>query len=257
MMKITQLRNATMIIHFDQQVILVDPMLAPKGAIPALKYATKKRRRNPLVELPEVTDELLKQVTHCLITHCQKGHFDHLDRAGAKWLRDNNIPVMCSEEDAQYLTNKGLDVKVLKRDTQNDILGGTINLIPCVHGEGFIGKFMAHGVGFVIKLPNEPSVYIAGDTILTKQVHDCIRDHQPDVTVVPAGGAQFDLGSELIMDGRQAIEVGRLSPGKVVANHLEALDHCPISRDDILTQVNELNWQQRFFVPNDGETLSF
>jgi len=43
----------------------------------------------------------------------------------------------------------------------------------------------------------------------------------------------------------------------VVANHLEALDHCPISRDDILTQVNELNWQQRFFVPNDGETLSF
>ena len=256
-MKITQLRNATMILHFKDQVILVDPMFAPMGAIPALKYATKNRRRNPLVELPEVTDGLLNQVTHCLITHCQKGHFDHLDRAGAKWLRDNNIPILCSEVDTQYLTKKGLNVTPLKRHNQNEILGGIIDLIPCVHGEGFIGKFMAHGVGFLIKLPHEPSVYIAGDTILTKQVRDCIRQHQPDVIVVPAGGAQFDLGSELIMDGAQAIEVGHLARGKVVANHLEALDHCPISRDEILQQVNQLNWQQRFFVPNDGETLSF
>jgi len=256
-MKITQLRNATMILHFKDQVILVDPMFAPKGAIPALKYATKNRRRNPLVELPEITDQLLNQVTHCLITHCQKGHFDHLDRAGAKWLRDNNIPVLCSEVDAHYLTNKGLTVTPLKLDSQNETLGGTIELIPCLHGEGFIGKFMAHGVGFLIKLPQQSSVYIAGDTILTKQVRECIRVHQPDVIVVPSGGAQFDLGSELIMDDAQAIEVGHLARGKVVANHLEALDHCPISRDEILTQVSGLNWQQRFFVPNDGETLSF
>ncbi len=93
-MKITQLRNATIVIHYKEYVVLVDPMLAPKNAIPALKYVTGKRRRNPLVEMPDNTDDVLSKVTHCLITHCQKGHFDHLDKAGTKWLRENNIPVI-------------------------------------------------------------------------------------------------------------------------------------------------------------------
>lgn len=81
---ITQIRNATIVIQVEDKVILVDPMLAPKGAIPSLKYATAQRQRNPLVPLPNNTEELLKQFTHCLITHCQKGHFDHLDRAAVK-----------------------------------------------------------------------------------------------------------------------------------------------------------------------------
>ena len=87
-MKITQIRNATILIEIvvegKKQGILVDPMFAPKGAIPSLKYATKSRRRNPLVELPSNMDELKTRVTCCLITHCQKGHFDHLDRAATK-----------------------------------------------------------------------------------------------------------------------------------------------------------------------------
>jgi len=256
-MKITQLRNATIIIQFNDQVILVDPMLAPKGAIPSLKYATTSKRRNPLVELPEISQEQLAMVTHCLITHCQKGHFDHLDRVGAKWLRENNIPVLCAQTDEKYLRKKGLNVKVLSSNRSNQEFGGTIDLIKCIHGEGFIGKFMAHGVGYVLKMPNQPSLYIAGDTILSKDVRECIELHQPDITVVPAGGAKFDLGSELIMDGKDAIEVGHLSRGNVIANHLEALDHCPVSRHEVLKMVEELNWEKRFHVPHDGETLTF
>ena len=48
-MKITQLRNATIVIEVGENVILVDPMLAPKEAIPSLKYFTGNNRRNPLV----------------------------------------------------------------------------------------------------------------------------------------------------------------------------------------------------------------
>lgn len=256
-MKITHLRNASMIIHFDEQVILVDPMLADKGAIPSLKYFTKTQRRNPLVELPDITEQQLNQVTHCLITHCQKGHFDHLDKAGTRWLREHKIPVLCAQEDADFLQKKGLIVMPLTAEDDNVVFNGKISLIPCLHGEGVIGKFMAHGYGYVIKLANQPSLYIAGDTLLTDDVRAAIHHHNPAVIVVPAGGALFDLGSELIMDDKQAIEVGHLTDAKVVANHLEALDHCPITRAQILEQVNSLGWQQRFFVPDDGESLIF
>jgi len=254
-MNITQLRNATIVIQTGENHILVDPMLAPKGAIPPLKYVSAKRRRNPIVDLPAQTEGLLEQVTHCLITHCQKGHFDHLDRAATKWLRTRNIPVYCSAQDADFLSKKGLNVHILNPDVSNDFLGGSLDLIPCVHGEGIVGKFMAHGYGFLIRQPNEPSLYITGDTILTQDVRDCIEVEKPDWIVLPAGGARFDLGGDIIMGLDEALQVGSLTQGQVIANHLEALDHCPVSRLDLIAEVRKRNWIDRYHVPADGETV--
>ena len=62
-MKITQLRNATVLVELGPYRILVDPMLAPKGALPALKLGGG-RRRNPIVALPEASATLLDSVTH-------------------------------------------------------------------------------------------------------------------------------------------------------------------------------------------------
>lgn len=254
-MKITQLRNATLVIEANEHVILVDPMFAPKGSIPSLKYATKSRRKNPIVELPQNSQALLEKVTHCLITHCQKGHFDHLDRKAIKWLRENNIPVFCSYQDSEYLKKKGLKVQVLNKNIANDFLNGQITLVPCVHGLGLVGKFMAHGYGFVITLPHEPSLYLSADTILTQAVQYTIQSQQPDIIVIPAGGAQFDVGGEIIMGLEEALKVGELASGKVIANHLEALDHCPVSRKQLQDEITKRHWQQRFFVPKDGESI--
>jgi L-ascorbate metabolism protein UlaG (beta-lactamase superfamily) len=111
-MKITQLRNATAVIDFGPHKILVDPMLAPKGALPPLKLLGQ-RIRNPIVDLPPVTEAILETVTHCLITHCQKGHFDHLDRAAKAWLRARQLPVICTPHDAEHLRRRGLNVQPL------------------------------------------------------------------------------------------------------------------------------------------------
>jgi len=255
-MKITQIRNATIVIHSGKNVILVDPMLASKGAIFSLKYATTARRRNPIVELPEESDQILKKVTHCLITHCQKGHFDHLDKAATKWLKAHKIPVYCSEQDAEFLIKKGLDVNVLKAKDNNDFLGGSINLVPCIHGRGVIGKLMAHGYGFVLQLPEEPSLYITGDTLLSKDVRHCIQSIQPHWIVLPAGGARFDLGGDIIMGKEDAMEIAEFAKGKIIANHLEALDHCPVTRKELRTAIKIRNWEHKLYVPNDGETVS-
>ncbi|MFC4258840.1 MBL fold metallo-hydrolase [Marinobacter lacisalsi] len=256
-MNITQLRNATMIVEIGGHRILVDPMLAPMGAIPPLKYATRARRRNPLVDLPQGADAQLGTVTQCLITHCQKGHFDHLDRAGAKWLRKHNIPVFCMRGDAAFLSAKGLSVTPLEPGRRQGLLNGEVTPVPCVHGTGLVGRFMAHGFGFYLEFPGEPSVYIAGDTILTNDVRDFILHHQPDVCVIPAGGASFDVGGEIIMGADEVAAVARLSTGVIVANHLEALDHCPVTREQLRALGERESLGSQLRIPGDGETLRF
>lgn len=257
-MKITQIRNATLLIEAAGRRVLVDPMLASQGALPSLKYLGGQRRRNPIVELPQGTDALLAQATHVLITHCQKGHFDHLDRAGKRWLRERRLPVLCMPDDAPYLRARGLDAQALNAQGPTEVLGGRITPVACLHGRGWIGKLMAHGHGYILEWPGEPVLYVAGDTVLTDNVLGAIRGLASDsVSVLPAGGAAMDLGGELIMDADQALRAVAAGKGRFVLNHLEALDHCPTRRADLRAEAHRRALQGRVQVPADGETLAF
>lgn len=95
-MKIHHLRNATMIIEANDKVILVDPMLGPKGSMPPFTFFRFKPKKNPTTELPESSKSILNKVTHCLITHL---HPDHLDKEAEKLLKEKSIPIFCSIKD--------------------------------------------------------------------------------------------------------------------------------------------------------------
>ena len=256
-MHITQLRNATIIVHIGDRHILVDPMLAPQGTLPPLRLLDGKRLRNPTVDLPTQADTALSQVTHCLITHCQKGHFDHLDTHGKRWLRETQTPVICTPHDAAYLRKRGLNVQALPDDhaQPSAFFEGRIRTVRCTHGEGFMGRFMEHGVGYLIEMPGEPSLYLAGDTVLTPHIRAFVTAHQPQVSVVPAGGARFDVGQDIIMGTDDVIAFAQLSSGTVVANHLEAISHCPVTRKDLKAAAQRAGVGHRLHVPEDGYTL--
>ncbi|OOG80828.1 Zn-dependent hydrolase [Pseudomonas sp. A25(2017)] len=257
-MNIQQIRNATLILEFGPYRVLVDPMLAGQGTLPPLRLFGATQR-NPLVALPASTAQALETVTHCLITHCQKGHFDHLDRAAKRWLREKQIPVICTPHDAPYLNKRGLNVQALAQahDQPTPFLGGTIRTVRCTHGLGLVGKLMEHGVGYLIELPGEPSVYLTGDTVLTPTVCEFVLRHQPQVSVVPAGGARFDLGGDIIMGIDETLEFTRLARGTVVANHLEAISHCPTTRKALAAAAVKAGVADRLLIPEDGETLVF
>ena len=257
-MRITQLRNATIIVHLGPYNILVDPMLAPKGALPPLRLFARQLVRNPTVDLPSNATAALDGVTHCLITHCQKGHFDHLDRAGKHWLRARQIPVICTPHDERYLRGRGLHVQPLHggHGAPQPFLGGTIRTVQCTHGRGLVGTLMEHGAGYLIELPGEPSLYLAGDTVLTDTVRQFVRQHRPAVCVVPAGGAHFDLGGEIIMGVTEVIAFAHIAAGQVMANHLEALSHCPVRRADLCHAVRLAGLSDRVHAPMDGETIA-
>jgi L-ascorbate metabolism protein UlaG (beta-lactamase superfamily) len=256
-MKITQLRSATIIVEHQQYVILVDPMLADQGEIPPLKWLTVHPARNPTIALPGNANEMLSRVTHCLITHCQKGHFDHLDRQGKKFLRDKRTPVFCTEADSDYLRSRGFDVIEIRTNQTSDFLGGSITPTPCLHGAGFAGRFMAHGSGFVIRWLEQPVLYLSGDTVMTDDVRTCLLQHKPDISVIPAGGARFEVGGEIIMGMDDAIAFCKLNPGITIANHLEALDHCPVTRAGLRAAAQGAGVSDRLLIPLDGETIAF
>jgi hypothetical protein len=48
-----------------------------------------------------------------------------------------------------------------------------------------------------------------------------------------------------------------LATGHVVANHLEAISHCPVTRSALQAAALRAGLSQRLHIPADGQTLAF
>jgi len=263
-MKIHHLRSATFIIESNDHFILIDPMLGAKGSLPPFSMIRFKLERNPTVDLPDSADKLLNKVTHAFITHSQTfgfkplQHSDHLDAAGERLLTDRNIPVVTPNKDKRYLEKYGITVSDGINDWQTvDFIGGKLTAVPAQHGHGWIHNVMANGCGFYLELPNEPSIYISGDTVLTADVKRALTELKPDITVVATGQAQMDVGQPLLMPTDEVLTFIQLSPGKVIANHMEALNHCPVDRQMLRRSLVRQGISDKVLIPQDGETLEF
>lgn len=254
-MKIHHLRNATMIIEANNQFILVDPMIGPKASLPTFTFFRFKAKKNPIVPFPDNANLLLEKVTHCVITH---RHPDHLDAAGIKFLKKHKIPISCSIKDAPILKKKGLNIaQSLDYWKRVDFLGGTIEGIPAKHGYGFIAKPMGNVMGFYIHLPDQPSIYLSSDTIYTPDVHKVLTQYQPAISVVAGGSAQLDVFQPLLMTMNDILKFIKNAPQKVIVNHLEAVNHCPTTRQALKSKLENKQLLDKVSVPDDGELIVF
>jgi len=261
-MKIHHLRSATFVIESGKNHILIDPMLSEKGALPPFAYLRHKARRNPIVSLPDNATHILDKVTHCFVTHVQKWgvelltHTDHLDTPGKHFLQTNNIPVVCRQQDAAYLIKNGITVEAgLQYWNPEQFLGGQITAIPARHGHSWMHHFMANGAGFYLELPDEPSLYISGDTVYTDDVDRALTDLKPDTAVVAAGSASLDVGGPILMPLAEIITFIKKAPHTAIANHLEALNHCPTSRLQLRQELEKRDLLSKTLIPQDGETV--
>ncbi len=255
-MKIHHLRNATLIMEVGTHVILVDPMLGQKGeASPPFTLFRFKPLRNPIVNLPDNAAKLLDTVTHCLITHL---HPDHIDNAGLEFLRSGQIPVTCSVKDAEFLKKKGLNIsQTVNYWQETDFPGGKIQGIPAVHGYGLVSKLMGNVMGYFIRFSQEKSVFLSADTIYTDAVHRVLSEFQPDVSVVACGTAQLDLFQPLLMRMDDILKFVSNAPGSVLANHLEAVNHCPTTRLQLTEALENAGLLSKVFIPGDGESKEY
>ena len=254
-MRIQHIRNATMVVETGDQVILVDPMLGRKGTMPPFSFIKSKPIKNPTVPLPDNCQETLERVTHCLITH---RHPDHIDLEAKKYLVANEIPVVCSVLDEKALKKQGLEVtQTVEYWEEAPFLGGKIVGIPARHGYGFVTKLAGNVMGFFIDLPNHRSIYLSSDTIYTDDVDKVLKEHQPEISVVAAGSAQFDIFKPLLMTIEDVVRFIHNAPGKVIANHMEAVNHCLTSRADLRKKLIDENLKEKVYIPEDGDWLEF
>jgi hypothetical protein len=83
-------------------------------------------------------------------------------------------------------------------------------------------------------------------------VRSAISVHSPDVVVVNAGGARFNFGDPITMTPADVVTTAEATPGKVVAVHMEAINHCVVTRADLRAATSE----PRILIPEDGEALA-
>lgn len=248
-MKIVQLRSATILLDYEGQKLLVDPMLSDVGALPGFKMKGE-RKANPLVPLPSNAADALGSATAILLTH---EHPDHFDTAGRAFAREKSLPVHASALDAPHLRRKGFDVRIVEEGS----LGFAAEVVPAKHGRGLLGFLLGPVAGYFLSAPGEPSVYLVGDAVWGDDVRDAIVRHAPDVVVAPAGAANFGFGADILFSLEELAQLVELAPGKVVLNHLEALDHCPTTRAELRAFMVARHPTRDVLVPEDGEELVF
>ena len=235
-MRLRLIRHATVVIATGGKTLLVDPMLDAAGARPPIPD-TPSPRDNPLVELPEPAERIVEGIDAVLVTHL---HQDHLDDTAIRVL-PKDVPLFCAPGDSDRLRALGFrDVRAV--DDSVEWEGVRLTRTDGVHG------VLGPTPGFVID-----SLYIAGDTIWCDEVRAALAAHRPDVIVVNAGGARFLEGDPLVMTIDDVVAVARHAPdSRVVAVHLEAINHCLETRADLRRRLDDEGLAGRVAVPDDG-----
>jgi L-ascorbate metabolism protein UlaG (beta-lactamase superfamily) len=241
------IRHATLLVELAGRCVLVDPMLDPAGARPPVAD-TANDRRNPLCELPEPAEVLVRRLDGILVTHL---HADHLDETAVDLLR-KDVPVLCQPPDEGVLRDRGFaDVRPVGATAELD--GIAIARTEGRHGTGEIADALAPVCGFVISAPGEPTLYVAGDTVWCDEVAAALAAHEPDVVVVNAGGARFTRGDPITMTADDVVAVAAAAPAaRIVAVHMEAINHCLETRSDLHQRLRAEGLGSRVTVPEDG-----
>ena len=249
-MDLQLIRNATIKIKYAGKTILVDPMFSAKNSFESFAGIEK----NPTVDLTMSIDTILENIDFVIVTHT---HLDHFDPLASEKL-PKNLKLFCQPADKVFM-KKANFVHTEVVETATTFENITLTRTGGKHGSGEILAQMGEVSGFILQADNEPTLYIVGDTIWLKEIENTITTFKPQIIVTNSGGAIMPgyENNPIIMNEEQTILLSQYSNNaKVIAVHLESLDHCSVTRNSLRQKATEQGIDEnRLIIPADGQVV--
>lgn len=243
------MRNATLKIQYVDKVLLVDPMLSPKHSF--MSFVEPGKDLNPTIDLPVSIEEVIEGVDAVLLTHL---HPDHFDQKAIEVLA-KDLPFFVQASDKE-MVEKAAFTNVEAVESMVNYEQITILRTDGKHGPDKLLPTLGIVSGFVLQAENWPTLYIVGDCLWDETIEQQIEKYNPDIIITNSGGAIFMGQDRILMDEEETLKVARKAPqAQIIATHIEALDHCQVTRDTLAKAATEAN--VAILIPEDGETIRF
>jgi L-ascorbate metabolism protein UlaG (beta-lactamase superfamily) len=184
-------------------------------------------------------------------------HSDHFDPSAQNAL-PKEVTIFCQPKDKGRIQSFGFSHV---NDIQNEIVWNDIKIIRLAaqHGTGAVLSEMGGVSGYIFQSTAEPTVYWTGDSVLYDETYKIVDMYKPDLIITHSGGAVWGEKADLIvMDAKQTIQLCQYSKkSKVLAVHMESLDHCTISRKELQEARTTAGIAaEMLIVPKNGETIT-
>lgn len=255
------IRNATGKLSYNDVTFLIDPMLAEKGYYEGFAGTFNSELRNPILELPDTPENILKDVDAVVVTHT---HLDHWDDIAVK-LIDKTMPIIVqNESDATIIKKQGFkDVRILASSLE--FKGVMLNHIEGLHGPELLfadplyKEAMMNTMGIVFRKNNEKTTFVIGDTIWTGLTDLALKQYTPDLIVMNTGYAKVLDYNEGIIMGTEDVKkmVEKMPNSKIIAVHMDAINHCTVSRKNMRDFVKFHHFDKNVWIPYEGDIKTY
>jgi L-ascorbate metabolism protein UlaG (beta-lactamase superfamily) len=261
--QIQHIRSATFKLMYMGTTFLVDPLLAKKGTYPGFEGTLRSEIYNPTVNLPMPVEEVIADVDAVVVTHV---HLDHWDNVAQEVLPKDTSLFVQNDADATVIRSQGFTNVRILNEQGVEFRGISLSKTAGQHGSDalFAVPKLAQGLGVVMGVvftaPKHKTVYVAGDTIWCEGVDEAIDKHDPEIIVLNTGKAIISGWEEhpIIMGKEDTLRATLAAPAAlIVAVHMDAINHCSLSRNELRDYVTEKGIEDRVLIPSDGELLKF
>ncbi len=258
-MEITQVRNATIIVNYNNIKFLVDPWLMPKDYMEGFEAGINPHIRQPRVELPFAISDIVN-VDAVIVTHVHPDHWDNF----AKEALDKDIKMFVQNEtDKIFMLNEGFNNVEILDENGTKFKDITLYKTGTQHGKREIIEPLCRSVnmpydamGVIFKSKEEKTLYLAGDTIWCEEVNTAIDKFKPEIIVVNACAATVFNGEHIIMGIEDIKEVLKKDCIEtLIASHMDTVSHLSVTRED-LRKFKKDNNVAKLLIPDDGGKLT-
>jgi L-ascorbate metabolism protein UlaG (beta-lactamase superfamily) len=186
----------------------------------------------PLVKTrgPALQPDELGQIDVVLASHHE--HWDNLDARGAEFAM--TVPLVLSTPKAGE--DLGAPWAGMADWSQRSVGLVDITAVPALHGPPGIEDVIGPVVGFLLRAPTMPSVYVSGDNASLDKVDEIASRFAPiGVAILFAGAARVpEIDADLTLTAQDAVAAARiLGAQQVVGVHTEDWEHFSHTRADL------------------------